>query len=271
MDDEIDLREIFRVIWKRRLLIIGVFVLAVLIAGVISFTMPSVYRVSSIVAIGNFEDPVYTSQASAKGIMLSEQFLLKVFRQLPNTTISDFNAFKGSVSVESVKDSDRLIEISVETPDRQGGREAVEKIVLLYANRSEDSYNRYKKILSDQLATTQERLDILDMDINQTREALQYTQNASGSSAMQEELSFSRALDRLSGMEAQRSALIDKSLDLQKQLDLLRHLEVVSPAGEPVSPVGPRRVLMVAIAGMLGMMVGILAALILESCGRPDL
>lgn len=271
MDDEIDLRDIFRVLWKRRLLIIGVFVVAVLIAGVISFAMPSVYRVSSIVAMGNYEDPVYTSQASAKSIMLSDQFLLEVFEMHPNATTNGFGAFKGGVKVEPVKDSDRLIEISVETTDRKVGRVAVENMISLYANRSDESYDRYKKSLSDQLAATQERLNILDMEINQTREALQYTQNASGSSAMQAELSFSRALDRLSGMEAQRSALIDQSLDLQKQLNLLRHLVVISPAVEPVSPVGPRRVLMVAIAGMLGLMVGILAALILESFGRPDL
>ena len=121
MDDEIDLRDIFRVLWKRRLLIIGVFVVAVLVAGVISFTMPSVYRVSSIIAVGNFEDPVYTSQASVKSIMLSDEFLQEVFEQLsPNATGSEFMAFKGSVKVEPVKDSDRLIEISVETPDRAG-------------------------------------------------------------------------------------------------------------------------------------------------------
>ncbi|MBK7386527.1 MAG: hypothetical protein IPI63_07300 [Methanothrix sp.] len=267
MDDEIDLRDIFRILWKRRLLIIGVFAIAVLMAGVISFTMPSVYRVSSIVALGNFEDPVYTTQASAKSIMLSDQFLIDILQQLPNSTINDFQKFKKSVKVESVKDSDRLIEISVETPDRREGKIAVEKMVLLYADLSENSYNKYKKILSDQLATTQERLDILNSEINQARSALQNIQKTSGSYAVESEISFSRALDRLSSMEGQRSALIDRGLDLQKQLELLRHLEVVQPTGEPASPIGPRRVLMVAISGMLGLMVGIFAAFLLEGLG----
>jgi uncharacterized protein involved in exopolysaccharide biosynthesis len=39
MEDEIDLRDIFRVLWKRRLMIIGIFVVAVLVAGVMSFTI----------------------------------------------------------------------------------------------------------------------------------------------------------------------------------------------------------------------------------------
>lgn len=267
MEDEIDLRDIFRILWKRRHLIISVFMIAVLMAGVISFTMPSIYRVSSIVAMGNFEDPVYTTQASAKGIMLSDQFLMDVLQQLPNSTMSDFRKFKGSIKVESVKESDRLIEISVETPDKREGKIAVEKMVLRYSNISADSFNRYKKALSDHLAANQNRLDILDMDINITRKELQHAEGGSDSSALQAEISFSRAMDRVNSMEAQRSALMDRSLDLQKQLDLLRHLEVISPAEEPVSPIGPRRVLMVAIAGMLGLMVAIFAAFLLEGLG----
>jgi uncharacterized protein involved in exopolysaccharide biosynthesis len=268
MDDEIDLHDIFRVLWKRRLLIIGFFVVAVLVAGAISFSMPSVYRVSSIIAVGNFEDPVYTSQTSVISIMLSDGFLMEVFEQLsPNATGSMSGAFKGSIKVEPVKDNDRLIEISVETPERQEGKEAVEKIVWLYAKRSDDSYNKHKKILFDQLAVTQERLDVIDMEINQTLEALQDIQDSSGPSTVQTEMRFSHTMDLLSGIGAQRSALIGRSLDIQKQLELIRNLEVVQPAREPVSPIGPRRILIVAVAGMLGLMTGILAAFLREELG----
>jgi uncharacterized protein involved in exopolysaccharide biosynthesis len=270
MEDEIDLRDIFRVLWKRRLLIIGVFVVAVLVVGVISFAMPPVYRVSSIITGGNFDDPVYISQTSMKNVMLSDGFLQEVFEQIsPNATVSEFSTFKDSLKVEPVKDNDKLIEISVETKNRQEGLKAVEKMILLYANRSENSYNKQKKILSDQLVVTQERLDVLDMEINQTREALTGIQDSSGSSAVQGEMLFSRTLDFLNGMENQRSALIDRSLDLQKQLVLIRNLVVIQPAREPVSPIGPRKALIVAIAGMLGLMVGIFAAFLREWHGRP--
>ena len=269
MDDEIDLRYIIRILWKRRLMIIGIFIVAVTIAGVMSFAMTPVYRVSSIIALGNFDEPSYTSLASAKSIMLNDQFLIEVFQQLPNNKTSDFRNFKNSIKIEPVKDSDRLIEISIETSDRREGREAVEKLILLYANRSKDSYTRYEKILSNQLATTQERLNILDMEINQTLGALQNMQNPSSSSASQAEIGIYRVLDRLSGMETQHSALADKRLDLQRQIMLLRHLEVISPAGYPLSPIWPRRVLIIGIGGMLGLMVGIFTAFLRESLARP--
>lgn len=270
MEDEIDLRDIFGVLWKRRLLIIGVFVAAVLVAGVISFAMPSVYKISSIITGGNFDDPVYTSQASIKNIILSDEFALEVFEQIsPNATGSEFRAFKDSIKVEPVKDNDKLVEISVETKNKQEGLMAVEKMIQLYANRSEDSYNRQKKILSDQLVVTLERLDVIDLEINQTQEALQGIQETTGSSAVQGEMQFSRTLDRLNSMQTQRSALIDRRLELQKQLVLIRNLKVVQPAREPVSPIWPRKALIVAVAGMLGLMIGIFAAFLREGLGRP--
>ncbi|MDD1760415.1 MAG: Wzz/FepE/Etk N-terminal domain-containing protein, partial [Methanothrix sp.] len=261
MEDEIDLRDIFRVLWKRRLLIMGVFVFAVLAAGVISFAMPPVYKVSSIIAVGNFEDPVYASQASMKSLMLSDEFLLDVFEEIsPNGTEGEFVAFKGSIKVELVKDSDRLIEISVETEKKQEGLVAVETMIDHYSALSENSYNKQKKVLSDQLSVNQQRLDIINRETNQTQEALQDLQDSSGSSVVQAEMRFSRTLDILNVKETQRSALIDKQMDLEKQMALITNMEVVQPAREPVSPIGPRKALIVAIAGMLGLMIGVFAA-----------
>lgn len=202
--------------------------------------------------------------------MLSDEFAQEVFEQIsPNATGSEFRTFKDNLIVEPVRDSDRLIEISVETKNKQEGLKAIEKMIRLYANRSEDSYNRQKKILSDQLAVTLQRLDVIDLEINQTHEALQGIQDSIGSSAVQGEMHFSRTLDRLNGMQTQRSTLIDRRLELQKQLMLIRNLEVVQPAREPVSPIGPRKAPIVAVSGMLGLMIGIFAAFLLEGLGRP--
>jgi capsular polysaccharide biosynthesis protein len=132
MEDEIDLRDIFRVLWKRRLLIIGVFVAFVLVAGVISFAIPPEYKISSIVAVGNFDDPVYVSQASMLNVMTSDEFAREVFEEIhPNSTGSEFQAFKDGINVETVKGSDRLIGISIETGKKQEGLMGIEKMIQL--------------------------------------------------------------------------------------------------------------------------------------------
>jgi LPS O-antigen subunit length determinant protein (WzzB/FepE family) len=271
MDDEFDLRDIFGVLWKRRHLIIGVFVVSILAAGVISFALPPTYRVSAIVAVGNFGDPVYASQISTRSIILSDAFLQEVFEKIsPNATGSEFQTFVDSVKVGAVAGSDNLFVVSMETKDGQEGLKAVETMVGLYANRCNDSYNRQKKILSDQLADTQERLNTINIEINQTRIALQGMQDSSDSLGVQEEMQFTRTLDRLNGMEAQRTSLKDRILDLQKQLILMRNQMVVQPARDPITPIGPRKALIVAIAAILGLMIGIFAAFLKESLERRD-
>ena len=106
MVDEIDLRDIVRVLSKRRLMIIGVFVFSILVAGVISFAVPPVYKVSSIIAIGYFDDPAYTSQASMKNVMISDEFLLEVFEAIsPNGSSGDFRACRVSCSASKFKSS----------------------------------------------------------------------------------------------------------------------------------------------------------------------
>ena len=271
MEDEIDLRDIFGVLWKRRLLIVGTFIIVVLLAGVISFAMPPVYKVSSIIAVGLYDDPAYTSQASMKNVMLSDEFLLDVFEVIsPNGNSSDFRTFKDSVEVEPVRDSDRLVEISIETKKRKEGLKAVETMIERYSELSQNSYNKQKKILEDQLANTEQRIEVINLEINQTREALQDMEETSGSStAVQAEMRFSRTLDILNGKESQRSALMDRRMELDKQLLLIRNLEVVQPAREPISPVGPRKAMIIAIAGMVGLMAGLLGAFLREGLTRP--
>ena len=272
MEDEIELRDIFRVLWKNRILIIGIFIISILVAGAIAFTTPSEYKVSTIVAMGNFEDPVYASPVSAKSIMLSDEFLLDVFLRLySDATAVEFNAFKNGISVVPVDGSDRLVEISDETTDPHEGKTAVETMVIFYANRSNENYNEQRNILSRQLKATEERLYIMDMQINLTRDALMNIEDSSSSSAVQSEMRFSRTLDRLSDMETQRSELIERIQDLQKQLDLLKPLVVVQPAKEPVSPIGPQKASILATAGALGLVLGIFAAFLREGlAGRAE-
>jgi len=107
------------------------------------------------------------------------------------------------------------------------------------------------------------------MEINQTREALKEIEERSGSSAVQAEMRFSRTLDILNGKESQRSALLDRRMELQKQLLLIRNLEIVQPARKPISPVGPRKAMIIAIAGMVGLMAGLLGAFLREGLTRP--
>lgn len=268
MENETNPSDILRVLWKNRLLIIGIFFIAVIVAGVISFTMQPIYRASSIIALGNNNDPVYASQASAKEIMLSDDFLSEVIKQQNLSVPPDwFLALKDGIDIEPLKGTDNLLVITAETPQRQESKMLVDGIVLLFINRTEES-NKKKKILIERLASAQKTLDLLDTDINQTREALKSLENSSDLSPIDKELTISRKMEYLKGVESERMTWFDSYLSLQVQLDLSRSAEVVKPAAEPESPVKSQRSLILAVAGMLGLIIGIFAAFLREMLWR---
>lgn len=271
MDDEIYLSDIFRVLWKSRFLIIGIFAIFVLVAGVVSFAMTSPsYRSSAIVALGNFGDPIYTTPDSAIAIMQSDEFLLDVIDELVfDISPEMFRAFKSSIKIEPVKNSSSLLVISAVTKERQEGKEIVETMIRLFSEKSEDRYNKEQEILSENLARIQMRLEVVDLDLRQTRDVLRSIEDLPETSTSDKELRISRTLEYLQGGESRRSTLLDRELELEKQLTLLRHLEVVQETREPVAPIESNRWLMVAVAGILGLMVGVLAAFLREGLSRP--
>jgi len=271
MEKEIYISDIFRILWKERYLIICIFMIALLAACVVSFVIMSpTYKASCIVALGNYGDPIYTSQDLAASIMLSDEYLLDVIEQLSFEVPQDeFRAFQKGIDIAPVGGSSNLLYISAE---RENGRECMEivaTIVGLFVERSEDSYNKYTKILYDDLASTQERLNFVERDLSQTHEALVELSNAPGDPMSENELRVSRTLDLLNSQESRRSSLLDHELALQTQLTLLRHQEVIQEAREPVAPIESKRLLIVAIAGMLGLMIGILVAFLREGLRKP--
>lgn len=269
MDEEIYMHDIFDVLWRSRLVIIGIVVIAVLAAGIISFAIPEVFRVSGIISLGNFEDPIYVGQDSASAIMRSSEFLLDVTNLLKlNVTPQNFTQFKESIKVDPIKGSDSLLEISIESQNKQEGVRIVNGIIQLFANRSQESYERSMKILSDQLATTQKELVVIERDINESREVLNNIEKGSGASSVENELRVSRMLEYLQGEESRRSTLLDHYQDLQKKLILVRQLEIVQEPREPLSRIWPKRTLLVAIAGMLGLIIAIFTAFLREGFRR---
>lgn len=270
MDDEINLRDIFHALWKSRRLISGTFMVSILIGGVICFVMPQSYMVSSIVDLGNFGDPVYTNPESAKGIMLDESFLLEVVERLGlNMSPGEFKGLKDSIKIGPTGGSDSLIAITITTGKKQEGKAVIKEMTVLFTNRSKESYNLQKKLLLDQIASVQSLLAMAENNTNEIRKSMSAIEETQGSSSEEYELRLSRALDTLNEEEARRLALVDRYLDLQRNLSLFKHLEVIQEPGDPVIPIGPRKALIIAIAGILGLMIGIFVVFLKEGLKKP--
>jgi len=241
VEDEIDLRDLLDVLWRERRLIAGIFLVAVLAAGAIGFLMPSIYRASCIIALGNFGDPVYTTQADASEIMLSDAFILDLAERLNISRSRTPDALRESINVEPVKGSDRLLRVSIETEDPEEGTNIIEEMSLLFVDRCNQSYSKQRGILMEQLAVTEELLNSVEKSVNQTHESLATIDGASGVSPVEKSLLLSYKLEYLQSAESQRLSLFNRQMDLQKQLELMKYVEVVEAPVVPTEPVKPRR------------------------------
>lgn len=264
MEEELELRDLILILWKRRKLILGIFLLAVLAAAAVSFAIPPTYEVSTIIALGVFPDPTYTSQASAREILLSDELLLKVVSDLKlDVPREKFRSFKQTIKVEPVNDTN-FLKISIQTTNRSEGKAIVEKMVELFKERSSASYQQYRQLLAGQLDAVRTRLSSVEADIKKTREVLSAIESTTGISSVEKDLRRSRTLEYLQSEESQRIELLDRYLALQKEINELKNVQVIRGAREPVYPVKPNKKLNVALAGMLGLMSGIFMAFILE-------
>ena len=153
-----------------------------------------------------------------------------------------------------------IFEISIETPDRQNSTAIISQIVSTYLNRSNESYSKYNKSLSDKLAITQGDLDVLDKDLNQTREVLRNIDKIPDVTQDQLELSHSRTLESLQNAESRRASLLDQYIELKRQSDFMENVRVLTISAEPTQPISSHKIRIVAIAGILGLMIGLFAA-----------
>jgi len=70
-------------------------------------------------------------------------------------------------------------------------------------------------------------------------------------------------------MESRRASLMNEYLSLKKELDFMENAKILAVSEEPTEPVKPRRLMIISVAGMLGLMVGIFAAFLKEGLERP--
>jgi capsular polysaccharide biosynthesis protein len=263
MEDEIDLDKMIYILWKNRLLILGISLASILVALVISFLIPITYTTGSIVALGNFNDTIYTTQPAAVSLMISDEFLIDVFKELNITPEEKFKEFKKNVKINAIPNTGNLIKISVNSKSKQEGIQTINAIINHFSNLAETSYQTQLGLLSDQMAVVGANINLLNDDLNDTRAALKSAHNnsdVSGETPQQAELRYSRMVEYLQIEENRRQIFLEKYMNLKERLLLAKKLQVVQEPREPLVPVEVKRILFMVVAGMVGLVIGIFIA-----------
>ncbi|QJA05616.1 hypothetical protein FVE67_01855 [Thermosulfurimonas marina] len=260
-EDEIDLYELFLVLWRRKGVVVFTFLIFVLAAALYAFLSPPVYRQTVLIKLPLNNMPLNNmpllSANEAKEIVLSLENLLK---EHDYNRLARFLKIKEDeareiveISPQTLRKSENLLKVSIETRNR----ELLPKIsTQLVAFINENPYLREK------IRVWEQTLDQKEHAISSRLASLEHLKNYILSEIQKGKL-------RLLGFNP--LDLEGFILDLKQQLEIIKAqrelisgAELVVSGALPRRPAKPKRALILAVAGVSGLFVGVFLAFFRE-------
>lgn len=141
-EDEIDLKELFGILWAKKTLIIGITTLITVLAGIYAFNKTPIYEATALVEIGNYKLH-NNNNNNNKAILDSTADLSKKLNLLFIDMFKNEEDRKSEISSISVpKKSNNFIEIKAEATSNKLASEEIIKVVVYIKNK-------HQKILND--------------------------------------------------------------------------------------------------------------------------
>ncbi|MDR5702780.1 MAG: Wzz/FepE/Etk N-terminal domain-containing protein [Armatimonadota bacterium] len=261
MEDEIDLREYFAVLGRRKWTIIAVFLVAVLAAAVLSFfVLPPIYEASLLLQPAKGSGDVYADPNGLTAVLESEGFTSRAVSGLGlNPQILTVKA--------SVVRNTQLVRLSVRAKDPHQARRAVEALANLAGKESRPSIEKKRQVLRRQLGelsqllqtTARTRADLRGIVEPLLRQARPTVEDV---------ITKSYAANVLGTTDAFYNALLSAQVNLNLQMIDLQPVQVLG-AQRAVQLVAPRKTLNIALAAVLGLMAGVMLAFFQEFLAAP--
>lgn len=272
-EDVIDLRSLFRVLFKRKWIIIGGTLFSVILAGVLSLAvLDPVYEADALLRVAHAVDRLQPGTRDSSGLEDMVDSLARIPQVTMQTHVGQLQSeamrarvgerlqqelgFNEPVSVTSqaVPDSN-LIELKVQHSEPT--------VAALMANAASEEYIKFISEMNQEqmnlsVAFLQEQYDNTRAERNATQEKLRNEYNYTERTRLEREVNrLQSTMDLLA--EKMTETRIARSIDLGQTAVL-----VVSPAGVPTKPVSPNVNLNMALAFVLGLMVFTSVAFVVE-------
>lgn len=291
-EEEIELIDIFRILWKRRkLILLGTLFLTIGAAG-ISLLLPKIYEVSAIIEpgirpIGDAngqivnEMPVVTPDALRESILggAYDGRIQKKLNIAPNDypkirVITPKNTLLVKISIESSQPEQSLAILNELVS--QAGSDIQEKLEseknkvqseIKLAQINDQSLVEKIKLVEKQLTVITAKMQ--DLERNRQKSLASRPTDAMSvllySNEIQNQQIYLNSLqEKLKNLEAEAQGSVVKADNLRLKLSLIKSTSLTKPPTIPERPVKPKKTLIVALAFMLGLMGTVLLAFLLE-------
>jgi uncharacterized protein involved in exopolysaccharide biosynthesis len=168
-EDEIELMDYLRVIWKWKYLIVGGVLFCTFAAGVIHFHKPKVYSIKMVLQPGirrvseDGKNIYFDKPHNIKAMIDAGAFNNKILNDIKNPNDKDFPKFlKFKVAVPTQSDS---IVVSYETSDIKLGSQIVESLRSLLLEKYNEMVNNYRKQYEKKIIMKKAEVENYDVKI----------------------------------------------------------------------------------------------------------
>ena len=257
-NDEINLYDLWKVIAKRKKLIIGLFIVIIVSTAIGSFLMPDIYRGETVLIIIKSDVITAKELTGLIGRIDREKQLSMVPKSYPNVTDIKFNTIKDS-NKDSNKDSKDKIVVTIDAKKIDDIPKALLEVIAYLNNINviKSAVSRNKEILLSQSA---ELSDIIKSspDLLSTSNKLFKAGKLStmGFNPIEINKKIVETKIELLAVEQQLSRLNKGGIEIAAQPYISNH------------PVSPKRLLNVVVAGISSLLLGIFLAFFIEYIGN---
>jgi capsular polysaccharide biosynthesis protein len=166
--EEIDLMDYVKVIIKRKKLIAGIMVIAVVVAGVISFVLPKIYMINASVLVGSVE-------SDGRPIEDIGQIRAKVDNDIYGIEIRKKNnipdVLYSRVISRNPKDTNLLV-LSIESEDQNQSKKIIEEMVGIISSEHEEKIMFAKDLVEKNIKTGGEKIKLIQENVKSTEDKI---------------------------------------------------------------------------------------------------
>lgn len=244
--EDVELIDIIRVLYKWKTTIILGTLSCMLVAGIVSYFLPKVYRVSTLLEIGVLEQSGGIITKIENPLTLIEKVKGKIYDEKIRERLQINKKVYPNLKIENPKDTE-LIKISIESSDREQAVAVLHTLSDLILEEHFKLLHKRKEILKRQM----EELDTIISELDQAKSSINKKtnpQNALNLLLISNEIKQNRR----------------NYNDSQDRLMAMRDTKVLKKGSEPEKPIRPKKKLNVIFSGAAGMAIFIFAAFIME-------
>ncbi len=282
-DDEIDLVDIFLIVWKRKWMIVAVTVLLTIIATGISMMMPRIYAVNAIVETIQDEEGMSVESPQSIGESIVGGTYDRIISDNLNLKRDELPKFKVSIPKQT-----NLVKVLLESSEPEKAVNILSELLVLIQKNMAEKLSTPKKIIQNEIKASEIKKNITDEQIKQIgilvsvaeQRILEMEKSRKNSmlNRSSDAMTILLYLNEIQNKQIFLNALYQDVAELKEtraKADIAingKKIRLASLKGVDIrkfpeisgKPIKPKKTLIIALAFFLGLMGGILVAFMAE-------